>query len=137
MTRDAVVAEARTWLGTPFHHQGRLRGVGTDCVGVVMGLARHCGLEFEDDWRYNKQAEGFDLSVEFGRLLERIPLEEAAPADVLTFWFRDPTHVQHCGVLTPYGLLHTYGGVGRVVEHALDDRWARRRNAAFRLPGVS
>ena len=26
--RYAVVTEARTWLGTPFHHQARLKGVG-------------------------------------------------------------------------------------------------------------
>lgn len=26
-----AVAEAITWLGTPYHHQGRVKGVGVDC----------------------------------------------------------------------------------------------------------
>lgn len=25
-----AVAEAVTWLGTPYHHQGRVKGVGVD-----------------------------------------------------------------------------------------------------------
>ena len=37
-TRTDVVAAAREWLGTPFHHQARLRGVGVDCVGLVIGV---------------------------------------------------------------------------------------------------
>jgi cell wall-associated NlpC family hydrolase len=30
--RAAVVAEARSWLGTPFHHQGRVKAAGVDCA---------------------------------------------------------------------------------------------------------
>lgn len=26
-----TVAEALTWLGTPYHQQGRVKGVGVDC----------------------------------------------------------------------------------------------------------
>ena len=37
-TRDDVVAVARTWLGTPYHHQASLKGVGTDCLGLVRGV---------------------------------------------------------------------------------------------------
>lgn len=35
----AVVAEARAWAGTPFHHLGRQRGVAADCAGLVIGTA--------------------------------------------------------------------------------------------------
>ena len=30
--RAAVVVEALTWLGTPYRHMGRIKGVGTDCA---------------------------------------------------------------------------------------------------------
>jgi hypothetical protein len=33
--RLAVVEEARGWLGTPYHHMGRVRGAGTDCLMML------------------------------------------------------------------------------------------------------
>ena len=35
-----IIALARDWLGTPYHHQASLRGVGTDCVGLIRGIYR-------------------------------------------------------------------------------------------------
>jgi cell wall-associated NlpC family hydrolase len=37
-TRARVVALARTWLGTPYHHQASLRGAGADCLGLLRGV---------------------------------------------------------------------------------------------------
>lgn len=33
--RDEVIAEAKTWLGTPYQHKGRVKGVGVDCGGLL------------------------------------------------------------------------------------------------------
>jgi len=33
--RELVVKEARTWLGTPYQHRGRVKGVGVDCGGLL------------------------------------------------------------------------------------------------------
>ena len=38
--RARIVAAARSWLGTPYHHQASLRGVGCDCLGLVRGIWR-------------------------------------------------------------------------------------------------
>ena len=38
--RARIVATARSWLGTPYHHQASLRGVGCDCLGLVRGVWR-------------------------------------------------------------------------------------------------
>lgn len=43
-TRAEFVAEARSWLGTPFHWQASVKGVGADCKGLVVGVARERGL---------------------------------------------------------------------------------------------
>ena len=37
---EAVVKEALSWLGTPYRHQGSRKGVGCDCLGLVMGVWR-------------------------------------------------------------------------------------------------
>lgn len=44
VTRADLIAEARTWIGTPWIHQGRLKGIATDCVGVVICVPRALGL---------------------------------------------------------------------------------------------
>ena len=33
--RARVVAEARTYKGTPYQHKGRVKGVGVDCGGMI------------------------------------------------------------------------------------------------------
>ena len=40
ITRAAIVAEARSWLGTPYHHQASRKGAGADCLGLVRGVWR-------------------------------------------------------------------------------------------------
>lgn len=35
-----IIPLARAWIGTPYLHQGRLRGVGCDCAGLLRGLWR-------------------------------------------------------------------------------------------------
>ena len=37
---EAVIAAARRWLGTPYHDQASLRGVGCDCLGLARGVWR-------------------------------------------------------------------------------------------------
>ncbi|MEO1102595.1 MAG: peptidase P60, partial [Pseudomonadota bacterium] len=40
MMRGEIVAAARGWVGTTYHHQASRRGVGTDCLGLVRGVWR-------------------------------------------------------------------------------------------------
>lgn len=39
-----AVAEAMTWLGTPYHHQGRVKGVGVDCATLLCEVYKEVGL---------------------------------------------------------------------------------------------
>lgn len=38
LSRMDAVAEARAWLGTPFHHQASVKCVGCDCIGLIKGV---------------------------------------------------------------------------------------------------
>lgn len=42
--RAAVVAEARSWLRTPYHHHGTVKGVGVDCAMLPQAVYVACGL---------------------------------------------------------------------------------------------
>lgn len=134
-TRAEILAEARTWLGTPFHHQGRVKGVGVDCVGLIVGVLRTLGHAPLDQTGYGREPHAGLLEAALEAQLMRVALDAAQPADVLLLRFvREP---QHVGLLTEAGgIIHTYERVGRVVEHRLDEAWRRRLVRAYRLPGV-
>jgi cell wall-associated NlpC family hydrolase len=64
--RDAVVAEAMTWLGTPWAHRGRVKGAGVDCAQFVIKCYAAAGLiddfdtgEYPRDWHIHRDEERF------------------------------------------------------------------------------
>lgn len=132
VSRDALLATGRSWIGTPWHHQGRLPGVGLDCVGLPVCLAAHFGLPLSDCHDYARLPNPDKLLGHLAENLDPIAAAEARPGDILVFWLRRQ-RPQHVGVLTDYGLLHTHQGVGFVTEHGLGDLWRRRIHSAWRF----
>jgi cell wall-associated NlpC family hydrolase len=64
--REAVVAEAMTWLGTPWRHRGRIKGAGVDCAQFVIKAYAGAGLiedfdtgEYPRDWHIHRDEERF------------------------------------------------------------------------------
>ncbi len=75
MSNEEIITEARSWLETPFHHQGRVRGVGVDCIGLIVEVARALklpsasgGLVADYDERdYPREPDGERLQMMLGR----------------------------------------------------------------------
>jgi cell wall-associated NlpC family hydrolase len=64
--RQAVVAEARSWLGTRYHHEGRVKGAGTDCGQLLILVYAAVGLipgfdtgHYPFDWALHRDAERY------------------------------------------------------------------------------
>ena len=90
LRRAEIVELARAWIGTPYHHQASLRGVGADCVGLLRGLWREIhGTEAERPPAYSRdwaEASGREtLLAAAERHLVRVPIGERAAGDVLVF----------------------------------------------------
>ena len=133
-TREQVLAEARSWIGVPYLHQGRTR-LGVDCVGLLIVVARALGLTDYDVSGYPRVPSSDFLRAECERLMRRIQAGARQPGDVLLMRFkRDP---QHLAFVTDRGFLHAYAGAGRVVETSMPFEWERRIVAAYALPGVA
>jgi NlpC/P60 family putative phage cell wall peptidase len=135
----AVVAEARTWLGTRWQHQAALKGVACDCAGLVLGVARVLGLAVPTAVpAYDRRPDGVQL-----RALCEAHLQPAgaslAPGQVLLFRFADaPQHLGIVGNGPGYlTMIHAHAPDRRVVEHHLDATWRARLVAAYTLPGVA
>lgn len=47
--RDIVIATAKSFLRTPYHHMGRRRGVGVDCATLILECAVAAGIVPPDE----------------------------------------------------------------------------------------
>lgn len=127
LDRAAIVAEARTWLGTKFRHQGRVKGVGVDCAGVAVGVAQVCGLDWTDVKGYPRVPANGQFQAAVESATDPIELADVQPGDLMTFRWRDePQHIAIVSQLDPIRLIHAWEGIGRCVENDLDATWRAR-----------
>lgn len=98
----AIAAEAETWLGTPFHWQGRVKGVGADCKGLIAGVAAACGRPEADSLEamagdYGPVVDPVRLKAGLARLFDRVPERQAG--DVLLL--KVGGKAQHLAIAAP------------------------------------
>ncbi len=142
--RAHVVAVARSWIGTPFHHQATLKGVGVDCAGLIRGVAVELGLldaAVIGEASYSRFPDG-SMKPLCDRTLTPIEQGAVQPGDVLLFAIaEDP---QHMGIVADYrwgglSLIHAAlrsDGKGRVQEQRLMFARNLKFVAAYALPGI-
>jgi NlpC/P60 family putative phage cell wall peptidase len=141
ITADSVVAEARSWIGTPYQHQASLKGVGCDCLGLVRGVWRATiGAEpepvppYAPDWA--EAASGEPLAEAALRHLVAIDRGAFGAGDILLFRWRAGAAAKHAAIVTaPDRMVHAHDGAA-VAEVAIAPWWRRRLACAFRFPGV-
>jgi cell wall-associated NlpC family hydrolase len=133
-TRNDVIRVARTYLGSRHVHIGRSKEHGVDCIGLVVGVAKELGLSYHDVQAYSKRPDGHSLIREFDFAF--LPCEQPLPGDIVVFWISRPELPTHAGILTDYGVIHTHAGIGRVVEHTLDNKWIKRIHRHYCYPNL-
>lgn len=64
--REAVVAEAHTWLRTPYHHLARIKGAGVDCAWLLIEVYTAAGIvepfdpgHYPPDWMMHRDEERY------------------------------------------------------------------------------
>lgn len=138
---ERVVSITRSWLGTPYHHQASVKGIGTDCLGLIRGVFRTLyGREAADvpaysrDWAEAMQQE--TMLVAAAQHLCALPVQEAGAGDVVVFRFRRGAMAKHAAILTGCKtMIHAIEGAP-VSEVALVGWWQRRIAGAFAFPGI-
>jgi cell wall-associated NlpC family hydrolase len=132
---NAVVNEARSYVGTRWVHQGRSRD-GIDCAGLVVEVARVTHGSTFDVRDYAPQAQDETMLAMCTSLMDRVPLPEIQPGDVVVIRYDNQRHIAVVGDYPAPGalsLIHASSKFGKVVEHRLDSVWRRIIMAAFRL----
>jgi cell wall-associated NlpC family hydrolase len=118
--RAAIVAEARSWVGTPYHNCADIKGVGCDCGMLLVRV--FCDLKlctpfdprpYPQDWHLHRSEEKY-LGFVFDRAHE---VDKPQPGDVAVFKF-GRCH-SHGGIVVetdPLAIVHAYAPARFVIE---------------------
>lgn len=119
--RQAVIAEALSWERTPYHHRGRLKGIGTDCAMYLLEVYHACGLiphidpgPYPPDWYMHRDEERyFNVIMQYAHVVT-----DPQPGDLAAFKFG--RCISHGGIILAWPMmLHAENMVG-VVRCNLD-----------------
>jgi NlpC/P60 family putative phage cell wall peptidase len=156
VTRAEIVAAARSWIGTPYRHQAALKGVGCDCLGLLIGVWREVRPSrdaprpgdqpsrdalrldaalaippYTPDWA---EAQGRETFAEgLRRHLGEIDPQDAREGEIVLFRWRAHLPAKHAGILTaPHRMVHAQEGA-KVAEVPVSAWWRRRMAYGFTL----
>jgi NlpC/P60 family putative phage cell wall peptidase len=136
--RTDVIEAARRWIGTPYHHQAMVRGVGVDCLGLLRGVFIDvCGFDPEAPPAYSPSWAEVDETEPMLRAAERHLIERTGPwgpGDVLVFRLQGDRAAKHCAIATSKTtMIHAYSEIG-VIETSIGGWWARHVAGVFSFP---
>ena len=136
---DLIAKEASIWIGTPFVHQGRIKGRAVDCANFVALVAMNVGLtDIEIPNNYHPQEDGIEMLRLLEKYLEVIPNSQRHRGDIIAFCdevCREPDVPRHLVIVdevtanTTYVIDATEHGITR---HRLDGRFLRRIHSCWR-----
>jgi len=139
--KSKISSAARGWLGTPFHRQGRIKGIGCDCLGLLMGVANELNLTTLngkpitelDCTEYELIVDGSVLEEQLDRNLAQTSTFEEG--DLLLMEY--DSNPQHLGIVTlnnsNFYIIHAHIKQRKVVEHILDVQMRSRIKKIYSL----
>lgn len=150
-----IISKAREWIGTPYHHAAAVKGVGSDCTGLLIGVARELGIPVTADMTYRfgdddliklhntflyycEQLEEEAVITPFpppcrgNKVTQEYPLQDG---DMLLFRGRHIFHHVAFYSKTTNTMIHVFPSAGVVSEHEYTDEWRKLLYAAYRLKG--
>jgi NlpC/P60 family putative phage cell wall peptidase len=134
--RALVVAAARSWIGTPYHHAADVKGHGVDCAMLLVRVYCDLGLvepfdprPYTRDWFLHRDEERYRDHL-FARAHE-----VCAPGLGDVMLFRLGRCFAHGGIVSkaePLTIIHAFANANCVVEDVI----ARNCELAARLKGA-
>jgi cell wall-associated NlpC family hydrolase len=143
-TRDDVVEEARSWIGTPYVYRAMVKGSGVDCGLFPLAIYMHfvgSPIEFEhlpDSWWQHTTDERYLLIVE--RFIKKLMIVQARRAKLPGFDRGNVALTKACGskVFNHGGIIadwprivHATPDGVREVDAMQDVYWVRNQIAVF------
>lgn len=124
--RRGVVDVARTWIGTPYHDNAKLKGVGTDCLNFMVASVEEYGLipvvkvphYYRGQNMHRTEETYINGLLQYMDEVSGPPEREPLPADII-LWKFGRIYFHGALILAWPMVLHVYGITGRVQEEDL------------------
>lgn len=135
ITPQTVIAQARSWVGVRFLHQGRTR-FGADCLGYIAAFMAELNSTTLLDHlpRAYSRLPRAELTDGLRGYCREIPLQ---PAALLLIQWPNTGFASHAGIYTGENLIHCSAPEGMVVEHSYGRPWTHRTMSVWALPLVA
>ena len=121
--RAAIVAAARSWIGTPYHNCADIKGAGVDCGMLLVRVFVDLGLcapfdprPYSPDWHLHRGEERY-LSLLLARARK---IERPEAGDMMLF--RYGRCYSHGGIVVasdPLTIVHAFHPAGCVLEEII------------------
>ena len=139
MTRaETAIAAAREWVGTPYHHHAMIKGVGCDCLMLIVAAYTTAGI-LPPDLEIPDYPPDIMFHADDHSYLEAVldycdEVTEPAPGD-LVMWQFGRTYC-HGGIVSAWPMvIHAYVQHRQVLEmNVTDDSRLMRRDVRFFRP---
>lgn len=142
-TRAAILAAARSWIGTPYRHQACGRGVGCDCLGLVAGIwgevygtVPRYDRCYSADWA-ESAGKGEPLLAACRARCGAVEVTDMRPGDLLVFRFAPNVAAKHLAILSGGKTMIHARERHAVCETALTAWWRRRIAGVFAFPSAA
>jgi NlpC/P60 family putative phage cell wall peptidase len=141
--REKIISCSIGWVGTPYHHNASIRGVGADCSGLVRGVWRELsGLDlrsehpYEPNWHL-RSGVGELLLDGLNKHFVKLESQLLKGGDIVCILFRQDYPCNHCGIMMGgRRMLHVVrGGPACIID--LTDWWSEKIVCGFRFGDFS
>lgn len=115
-----MVASAKTWLNTPYHHNAMVKGAGIDCGQLIIAAFLEAGLINETpapdyytcDWHLHRDEDKYLECLE--KELTRLPGDDDRSVD--TRLIDDPAYALPAGEVIAFRVGRTYSHGGIITQ---------------------
>jgi cell wall-associated NlpC family hydrolase len=136
--REAVIAEAWTWVGTPWRHNQALKGHGVDCGRFLIEVYREAGVippfdpgNYSRQWNLHRSEEVYLDHIQ--TYAKEITVGDLGPGDVAIFKYG--LTYSHAGIVFEAPrLLHSMVRQGVVIGDFMQDAPLKDHEPRFFSP---
>lgn len=151
ITRQNIIQEAKSWVGTRFHHQGRIKKSkndfgGCDCLAIIIGVAKKLNIPSGiirdniniplykfDRMDYGRHPSNNQLYNTLSKVMNiKYTLEVG---DVILFNIQNRS--QHLAIYSyNNSIIHCLLTAKKVIEHPLSNLWKLNISQIFSFKGI-
>lgn len=143
MTREQLVEEARSWIGTRYVHGAHVKGGGADCATFIAEVLIACGLAersdlgiYSRDWFHHASDERYMLGLlrYAPKLVDAVAYRslDVAPGNIAIMKVARSKLYNHGGIITNWPLIvHAIDPAVIETDASRDPMWSFQRIAVF------